>query len=67
MSFIRALTRRIQEEPALFLGLCSVAINTFVVFGLRLTGDQVAELNMLVAAMVAFSVRQQVTPLVTTK
>lgn len=50
------------REPALFLGAISVIVNLAIAFGLQLSAEQVALVNGALAAVVAFAVRQSVSP-----
>lgn len=56
------MLKRIKAEPALFSGLVLVLLNLAAAFGLNLTGEQTAAINAVVAALLAFFTRSQVTP-----
>lgn len=56
------MLNRIKAEPALFSGLVLVLLNAGAAFGLNLTGEQTAAINAVVAAVLAFFTRSQVTP-----
>lgn len=53
---------RIKNEPVLLMGLAQAIIAACVSFGLNLTGDQIASIMGLSAAVLAIFVRQAVTP-----
>lgn len=53
---------RIKNEPAVVLGLVQAIIALVVAFGLDLTGEQTASILAVTAAVLAFVVRQRVTP-----
>lgn len=51
------------REPALITGAIDALINVLIAFHVVvLTGDQIAQLNILMAAVLALIVRQAVTP-----
>lgn len=56
------MLNRIKTEPALFSGLVLVLLNALVAFGLSLSADQIAAVNAVVASVLAFVTRSQVTP-----
>lgn len=51
------------REPALFLGAVAAIITLAVGFGLNITGEQVALINIAVLAVTSFATRSQVTAL----
>ncbi len=53
---------RIRREPALVTALVSALIALGVSFGLNLSTDQVGTIMAVVAALLGFFVRSQVTP-----
>ena len=55
---------RIRREPALVTGLVAATIALGISFGLELSKEQVGAIMAFVAAILAFVVRQQVTPYV---
>ena len=59
---MNAIIERIKGEPVLFYTFVAALINTALAFGLALTGDQVAQLNILVLAILSVIVRSKVTP-----
>lgn len=56
------MLNRIKSEPALVSGFVLVLLNALVAFGLKLSADQIAAINAVVAAGLAFFTRSQVTP-----
>ncbi len=50
------------REPALFLGAVAAIITLAVGFGLNVTPEQVALINLAVVAVTSFAVRSQVSP-----
>ena len=57
-----AIVARIKNEPVLVYTAIAAIINTAIAFGLALTGDQVAQLNILILAVLSVIVRSKVTP-----
>lgn len=51
-----------DREPALILGALQAIISLIAAFGLDLTGEQVAGINVAAAAILSVVVRQKVTP-----
>ena len=51
-----------DREPVLFLGVIMAAVTLFTAFGLNLTADQVAAINVLTVAVLSLIARSQVTP-----
>ena len=51
-----------NREPAVILAVTSAAINLAIDFGADLSPTQVADINILLAAIVALIVRQKSTP-----
>jgi hypothetical protein len=57
-----AVSLRVREEPVLTVGLFRAAVTMLVGFGLGWSGEQVALLVAIVAAVTAWVARRQVTP-----
>jgi hypothetical protein len=57
-----AIIARIKGEPVLVYSLVAAVIQTGLAFGLALTADQVAQLNILTLAILSVLVRSKVTP-----
>ena len=53
---------RVRREPALVSGLVAAVIALVVSFGLELSPEQIGSIMAVVAALLAFVVRSQVTP-----
>ena len=53
---------RIKDEPALVAGAVQAIIALAVAFGLDLSGDQIAAILGVTAAILAFVVRRKVVP-----
>jgi len=51
-----------SREPVLFLGLVQAVITVVTVFGVDLTTEQVAAINLLTVAILSFIARSQVSP-----
>ena len=59
---MNSIILRIQQEPALISGAVSAVIALAVSFGADLSSEQVGSIMALVAAILAFVTRAQVTP-----
>ena len=57
-----ALADRIKGEPVLTYALVAAVLQTLLAFNLRLTADQVVQLNVLSLAVLSFVVRSKVSP-----
>ena len=51
-----------NREPALFFGLLGGVLALLAAFGLSITAEQVAALNLALAAVMGFVVRHKVSP-----
>jgi type IV secretory pathway TrbD component len=51
-----------NREPALFFGLLAAVLSLAAAFGLSISAEQVAALNLALAAVMGFVIRQKVTP-----
>ena len=56
------MVERVQQEPALTLGLVQALIALAVGFGLDITGEQVALIVAFTAAVLSWVTRSNVTP-----
>lgn len=50
------------REPVLFLGAVGALLNLAVGFGLAVSAEQLALINVAVVALVSFAVRSKVSP-----
>lgn len=55
----------LDREPVLFFGVVQACLACATAFGLDLSGEQVAAVEMLVVAVASFAVRRRVTPVAT--
>lgn len=52
----------LTREPSLTAGAFAALVNLGAAFGLSLSGDQVAAMNLALIAVLSVAVRQKVTP-----
>lgn len=56
------LATRIQSEPVLTYGFLMALVNCLMAFGLPITAEQLASLDVFLLAAISFHVRRKVTP-----
>lgn len=59
---MRAIWKRLLDEPAMLYALAEVGIAALLAFGTELTGEQVAAILGIVAVLTGIGTRQAVVP-----